>query len=252
MQFDWWTLALQAINFAVLVWLLSRFLYRPVKAVIDKRKALAQQAFVEADKKKAEAEAARKEFEDKSSALAAEREELLKNLHKELDEERSKVLERAKTDAERVVESARRSIEDERKAALKAICEQASALAVELASTLLREAGANATGGTILESLKNKLSGLPDAERAQIKRDLATGSARIQIVTASPLSADEKDGWAKAIGEAIGVEDKTEFTTEPEILGGAELRFPHAVLKFTWADQLEKAKALLDSDDTAS
>ena len=34
MRFDWWTLALQTVNFAVLVWLLHRFLYRPVLRMI--------------------------------------------------------------------------------------------------------------------------------------------------------------------------------------------------------------------------
>ena len=41
MQIDWWTLALQTINFLVLVWLLTHFLYRPVRQVIAERKALA-------------------------------------------------------------------------------------------------------------------------------------------------------------------------------------------------------------------
>ena len=34
MRIDWWTLALQAANFLVLVWLLQHFLYRPVQAII--------------------------------------------------------------------------------------------------------------------------------------------------------------------------------------------------------------------------
>ncbi|MFY9876825.1 MAG: ATPase, partial [Rhodomicrobium sp.] len=39
MHLDWWTIALQTINFAILVWLLNRFLYKPVLRVIDARKA---------------------------------------------------------------------------------------------------------------------------------------------------------------------------------------------------------------------
>ena len=39
MRFDWWTLALQTVNFAVLVWLLHRFLYKPVLRAIDARRA---------------------------------------------------------------------------------------------------------------------------------------------------------------------------------------------------------------------
>ena len=39
MGLDWTTLALQLVNFAILVWLLQRFLYRPVLRVIDARRA---------------------------------------------------------------------------------------------------------------------------------------------------------------------------------------------------------------------
>ena len=39
MHLDWWTIALQTINFAILVWLLHRFLYKPVLRMIDARKA---------------------------------------------------------------------------------------------------------------------------------------------------------------------------------------------------------------------
>jgi hypothetical protein len=39
MRFDWAALGLQTIDFAVLVWLLQRFLYKLVQRMIDARKA---------------------------------------------------------------------------------------------------------------------------------------------------------------------------------------------------------------------
>ena len=41
MRIDLWTLGLQAINALVLIWLLARFLFRPIAAIIAERKALA-------------------------------------------------------------------------------------------------------------------------------------------------------------------------------------------------------------------
>ena len=37
MLIDWFTVAAQAVNFLILVWLLKRFLYKPVLAAIDER-----------------------------------------------------------------------------------------------------------------------------------------------------------------------------------------------------------------------
>ena len=42
MRIDWWTLALQAANFLVLVWLLQHFLYRPVQGIIAERQQRAE------------------------------------------------------------------------------------------------------------------------------------------------------------------------------------------------------------------
>ena len=77
MQISWWTLALQAVNFLVLVWLLQRFLYKPVRDILEKRKALATQALDAAAKAKSEAEAERKRYQEERGALVAERQEML-------------------------------------------------------------------------------------------------------------------------------------------------------------------------------
>ena len=43
MRFDWTTLLLQTVNLLVLVWLLQRFLFRPVMAIIAERRRLRSQ-----------------------------------------------------------------------------------------------------------------------------------------------------------------------------------------------------------------
>jgi len=48
MHLDWWTVALQTINFVVLVFLLRYFLYKPVLHLIDGRKAEVQRQYDEA------------------------------------------------------------------------------------------------------------------------------------------------------------------------------------------------------------
>ena len=66
MHFDWSTFALQTVNFAILVWLLHRFLYRPVLRLIDARRA-------EIDKQYADARGAETKAKDQLAAVAAER-----------------------------------------------------------------------------------------------------------------------------------------------------------------------------------
>ena len=59
MRIDWWTLALQAANFLVLVWLLQHFLYRPVLAIIVERQQQTDGVLAEADATRTAAEGLR-------------------------------------------------------------------------------------------------------------------------------------------------------------------------------------------------
>jgi F-type H+-transporting ATPase subunit b len=252
MQIDWWTLAIQAVNFLILIWLLWRFLYRPVKEVIEKRKALAEQAFADAEAQKQEAEAARRRYDDDRAGLAAERHDMLKKIHEELDGERRKVLEDAKRQADDLLANARQSIETERTAALTEIRENVAALAAELAAGLLRDTGAGASNGAVLEKLEREFEALPADERERLVKDLAGDQARLTVVTAAPLNDEERARWTERLDARLGRKTKIDFAADADILGGAELRFPHAVLKFTWADQLRKAQEAIGKNENAA
>jgi F-type H+-transporting ATPase subunit b len=248
MTIDWWTLGLQAVNFLVLVWLLWRFLYRPVRDVIEKRKTLAEQAFAEADARMAEAETKGQEFEEAKARLAQERQDMLKKLHGELEAERAKVLEAARAEAQKLTEEARAAIAGEREATLAEIQTQVEELAGDLAAGLLRNVDAAALNDIFLGQLESKLKALPADELKRLEADLAKNSARIAVVTATPLAAKEQKRWTERLETRLGHTVNAKFTADPEILGGAEVHFPHAVLKFTWADELRKAKARIGRD----
>jgi len=254
MQIDWWTLALQTVNFIVLVWLLRKFLYRPVREVIEKRKKLSEQAFADADRQKNAAEKTRLHFEEGQAGLVQERQDMLKKLHEELEAERHKALEEAKGKANELLEAARTLIAGQRDAALAEVRDQVSAMAVELAADLLRKSGLTAPNAVFLEKLEQHLEDMSADERKRLQKDLAVDGARLTVVTPSPLTPEERGQWMDRLNERLdlGHWDKTDFTTEPEILGGVELHFPHAVIKFTWANQLQNAKELLRKDEAAS
>ena len=67
MSFSWSTFALQAVNFLVLVWLLRRFLFKPVGAIVAERKAEIARAQAEAEAARQSAEQARKDLEARRS-----------------------------------------------------------------------------------------------------------------------------------------------------------------------------------------
>ena len=77
MLIDWFTVGAQALNFIVLVWLLKRFLYKPILNAIDAREKRIATELADADAKKAEAQRERDEFQHKNEAFDQQRAALL-------------------------------------------------------------------------------------------------------------------------------------------------------------------------------
>lgn len=252
MQIDWWTFVLQGINFLVLVWLLWRFLYRPVKAIIEKRKEVAEQAFAKADAAAQEAAEEKKKFEAARAELAQERRDTIKAAHEETAAEREKILDEARKEAERIVEKARATVAREREAALKELRGEIVGLAGDLAGRILRDAGPKIADETLLDRLEERLTGLSDEEREALSGDLAADGARLTVTTAAALDGAAQDRWRDRLAACLGHRDRIDFAADADLLGGAELRFPHAVLSCSWADQLNEAGELLRRDDEAS
>jgi len=250
MTIDWWTLGLQAVNFLILVWLLTRFLYRPVRRIIEQRKALVDKARDEAEKAKADAEAARQSYEEERARLPGERQEMLKKAHDELEEDRKKILGAAKDDADKMLAAAEASIEDQRREAIKGIKQDVSHLAGTLAGRILSASASGSLHDVFLEKIEARFNALPEEERDRLVKDLAEEGAALTVVTATDLAADERGHWTERLAKTLSVGNKPDFRADPAIIGGAELHFPHAVLRFTWADQLETAEKELTSDES--
>ena len=94
MLIDWFTVAAQALNFLILVWLLKRFLYKPILNAIDAREKRIATELADADAKKAEARQERDEFNRKNKEFDKQRTALLTKAEDEATAERQRLLDR--------------------------------------------------------------------------------------------------------------------------------------------------------------
>jgi F-type H+-transporting ATPase subunit b len=100
MLIDWFTIVAQVINFLILVWLLKRYLYKPILNAIDEREKRIAKELADADAKKAEAKAERDGFQHKNEAFDQQRAALLGKATDEAKAERKRLLDQATGNAE--------------------------------------------------------------------------------------------------------------------------------------------------------
>ena len=92
MRIDWFTGSAQAINFLILVWLMKRFLYKPILDAVDAREKRVATELADAAAKKAEAKMERDDLQHKHDAFDPQRAAVLSKAPEEAAAARQRLL----------------------------------------------------------------------------------------------------------------------------------------------------------------
>ena len=245
MTIDWWTLGIQTANVVILVWLLGRFFWRPMAAMIEQRRATAQRILAEAEDRRSQTAAALAEAGRTRAGFAQEREAILAAAHEAAEQVRTARLEEAAKEAASLVAAAKAAIEREKNAADKDWAERASRLAVAIAGRLAARLDGKAVHAVFLEWLLEEIRHLPDPAR----RTVAASGAALEAISATPLDPADEKRCRDLIGEAFGAHPQIAFKVDQALIAGLELRGPHLVVNNSWRADLTQILADLMHDN---
>jgi F-type H+-transporting ATPase subunit b len=241
MRFDWSTLALQTVNFAILVWLLHRFLYKPVLAMIDTRKAEVQRQLDAAKELDAKAKSQLAALEEQRGRIAAEREAALQAAATQAQAIVEARRLQAERDAQALMDSTRKTLAAERERALDEARRLALDLGADFARRLLAEVPMQYRAEAWIERIEKHLTQLPQADRDALARQLGDGKA-LTVVTAAALPPATVQSWTDRLKRILGAGGTVAFEADAELIAGAELHFPTAILRFSWQSVLSSAR----------
>jgi F-type H+-transporting ATPase subunit b len=134
------TTLIQVVNFLILIALLSRFLFTPLKKFLAERAEGIEKALAEA--RLAREAAAKAQEERRAHVLAAQREAaaLREQAQREVEAERQRLLGESRDEARRVLDEAKAAIEMETKRARATLREEVATLSLAAAERLLGRA----------------------------------------------------------------------------------------------------------------
>ena len=114
MSIDWITVIAQIANFLLLVWLLKRFLYRPILDGIDAREAEIAKRMVQAGKAQKKAETEEAAYRQQQSQLQLNQDALLKRALEATETQRDTLLAQARAKLEQEQQDWRKHLDQER------------------------------------------------------------------------------------------------------------------------------------------
>jgi len=249
MNFSWWTFALQAVNFLILVWLLRRFLFKPISAIVARRKEEIARAMTEAAAEKQNALNLQRDLQAQRAGIEAEHRQAIEEQHAQLAAERKRMTDEARAETEEIHARAITQLSEERAAAAQELFSRTIELAMNLAERLLHELALPSLEEAFLSRVLDHLDRMPPQERAALVSHL--GANPLVVTTAHPLDPRKEAEWGEQLGKRIGAAVAIKFNTDPALIAGAEITFPSAILRFNWRDALTAAAKEINRNEHA-
>jgi len=242
---DWFTVAAQALNFIVLVWLLRRFLYGPITRAMEERQRGIDEQIAAADRLRAEAAAQGERLRAETERFEAEREERSHALREELDDSRRTAMAAARAEADELRERWRAAVLRERDGFLQELRQQAGGQIIAVSRSALRELADEQLEARIIDRFLGRLHELGDEQRRTLEEAANGEDGPLEVRTAFEVPAALEDRIARSVREHLEPGHGVAFTVDPTLLCGIELRVGGYALSWSLDDHLDELEAVL-------
>ncbi len=242
MKINWFTVIAQVINFLILVWLLKKFLYKPILNAVNEREKKITNQLKDADDKKTAAQKEQNDFKKQLEDFDQQKKALMDKAVADAETEKQKLIDGAKADANTLRNNMEKSVKEKQASNNAEIVEKTQqqvfaitrkALAA-IASISLEEQSAN----TFIKRLKE----LNDDEKKQLNDAFKSNSNDILVRSAFELTAKQQGEIKDTLNVMLSANTKLQFKTTPEIITGIELSTNGYKLSWSFSAYLNSLK----------
>ncbi|MCX5870368.1 MAG: F0F1 ATP synthase subunit delta [Deltaproteobacteria bacterium] len=248
MEFDWTTFALEVLNFLVLVWLLKRFFYRPVLAVIEARQEECAKTIADAEAVRLEAEELKSQYLAHLAERDKERAEAKARLDKEISGERLQRL--AVLEVEIGEERQRREAVEARKRSERehALEREAMTITTLFATRFLDRLAGPELEARLADLTLSELGTLAPDTLEAMRIALQEHRETVKVTTAYPLDEVRRTAFTQALGLLAGRAVVPEFSEDVTLKAGVCIIAGAWVLMANLRDELNFFTGTFDHD----
>jgi F-type H+-transporting ATPase subunit b len=238
MLIDWFTVAAQALNFLILVWLMKRFLYHPILNAIDTREKLIAKELADADAKKSEAQKERDEFQHKNEEFDQQRAALLAKATDEAKTERLRLLDEARHAADALTAKRQESLISDARTLNQAINRLTQKEVFAITRKALADLATVSLEERMGEVFTRRLRELDDKSKSVLGEALKKNSEPALVRSTFDLPPAQRAAIQNALNETFSAEIHVRFETSPDLVSGIELSANGQKVGWTIADYL--------------
>jgi len=246
MLIDWFTVGAQALNFLILVWLMKRFLYKPILHAIDEREKRIATELANADAKRAEAQKEHEEFQRKNAEFDQQRAALLSKATGEAQAERQRLIDEARKAAGALSAKRQETLRTEERNLYQAIGRRTQQEVFAIARKALTDLATVSLEERLGEVFTRRLREMDGNAKEALGEALKTASDPAVVRSAFEMPADQRAAIQNALNETFSAEIRVRFETAPDLIGGIELTSNGQKVAWSIADYLASLERSID------
>jgi F-type H+-transporting ATPase subunit b len=243
LQIDYFTTAAQVVNFALLVFLLKHFLYRPLLKLMDERemKIISHQKAAEDAKREAQAEA--QSYRKKKEELSAEHEELLVKAKEDAKEFRADMMKKARDEIEETKIEWQRDLQRQKDELISDLRKYSGQQLYAITRRALRDLANEDLERQIMIAFINRLKNLEESERETIK-DFVKDSEQIIIVrSAFKVPEDIQQKIKDALASHAEADVRVQFEIVDDLISGMVMSAKNVEIAWSIAEYVDSLEA---------
>jgi F-type H+-transporting ATPase subunit b len=239
MKINWFTVIAVALNFLLLVWLLKRFLYKPILKAIDEREKKIAAQIKDADDKKAAAEKEQADFKKRNDDFDAQKKALMDKAVADTNTQREKLLEDAKNEANALRDKLEKAAKEKQESDALASAAKAQQQVFAITKKALKEMASSSLEEQSVNTFIKRMHALNDDEKQQFITAFKSNANTILVRSAFDLPAPQQAAMTDAVNETLGTKTTLQFKTTPDLISGIELTTNGYKLSWSFAEYLQ-------------
>jgi F-type H+-transporting ATPase subunit b len=238
MELSGTTFILEIINFLVLVWILKRFLYKPVLNAIAQRKASIDRILADAKTRHTEAQALERQYSNRMAEWEQEKQKLRAGVMEEIHAQRAQSMAALEESLEQERQRAR-VLEERRLNELRKTAEEGGVLdGVKFTARLLQRCASEELEARLVRLALEDLPNLPEEQVQAIQAASQQPGWRIKTTSAFPLSEPQRAAILRTLHDVTQDSHSVEFHEDRGLLAGLRISLGPWVVRANLEDEL--------------
>ncbi len=217
MLIDGFTFVAQIVNFAILIYLLHRFLYQPITRTMDRRKQAMADRWQEAEQQQQKAESEAQHYRQRQAELDQQQSRLMAQAGERAELRRQHLLQQARQDIDRLRERWQESLRQEKRSFLERLRQAVSGQTYELVRSILQDVAHAQLEEQAIAAFCDRLSDLDPSAREELQRKLANSNAPILIRSGFDIPEPQRDRLLDTLRSQFEIRRELEIASAPSV-----------------------------------